>query len=158
MADAAKAVNIAKDAEAPVIIYGPEGAEAAQSLADSLPNAKTLAFSPGGNTLGIASAGVDVSFAGQEAAAYFVMAGETEPGRVSSQLLDSLGGADFVVVQSCFVEPWDGVADVILPAQNMYEKSGTITNAEGHEAAVVAGKQTRVLSDAAVIEQLCSLI
>jgi formate dehydrogenase major subunit len=153
-----KVVTIAKDAEMPVIICGPAGSEAAQALAAALPKAKLVSFASGGNAVGIAAAGVDTTFAGQKARAYYVLAGELEPAQINGQLLDALKQADFVAVQACFIEPWGEVADVLLPSPNMYEKSGSLTNAAGREAQLVAGKTTRTPSEEQVIAQLAGLM
>jgi len=150
--EADKAAKIIKDAEKPVIIYGPEGADVAKSLAKEAPNAKLMAFAIGGNAKGIAAVGVNTPFTGQKARMYYVLAGEMAT--IPPTLLEALKSAEFVVVQSCFREPWDQVADVILPSPTTYEKSGTMTNTEGRLYHIVAGVKTTLPSEVQVIQQL----
>jgi NADH dehydrogenase/NADH:ubiquinone oxidoreductase subunit G len=50
------------------------------------------------------------------------------------------------VVLSSYREPWDKVADVILPMPTAFEKSGTTVCADGHAGQVVAAVDTRVPS------------
>lgn len=151
-----KAAKILKDAEKPVIIYGQRGADVAKSLAKEVSKAKLMAFAVGGNAKGIAAAGISDPFTGQKARAYYVLAGEMAV--IPPTLLEALQKADFVVVQSCFREPWEDVADVILPSPTTYEKDGTMTNTEGRLCQVVAGVKTTLPSEVQVIQQLGALL
>jgi formate dehydrogenase major subunit len=155
-AESAKAVEIAKGAEMPVIVYGPRGAALAAELAKSLPKAKLVGFGSAGNAAGIAAAGIKGLFNGQKAKAYYVIANELA--QVDAALLDALKQADFVVVQASFVEPWADVADVILPAPTMFETEGTITNAEGLGLALAAGRVSKLPSVAETATRLGALI
>ena len=55
-------------------------------------------------------------------------------------------------------EPWDGIADVILPSPTSHEKNGTVTNTEGRVGKVVAGVTTRLPSEVEVIERIDALL
>jgi len=154
--EADEAVKIALGAEMPAIVYDTRGADLAMALAKKLPKSELVSFAPGGNALGIKAAGVTTAFEGQKASVYYVLADEMAV--VDGGLLDTLKKADFVVVQSCFREPWDAVADVILPTPTWHEKSGTMTNAEGVTGQVVAGVVTKLPFEVETIEQLGALI
>jgi len=151
-----KAVTIARNAQQPAIVYGPEGATLAAKLARALPRAKLVGFPSGANALGIASAGVSSGFAPNGASVYYVLAAESE--QVSDALLDALRRAEFVAVQACFREPWEDVAHMILPSPTAHEKDGTVTNAEGRVGRVVAGVTSGLPSEVEVIERLSALL
>ncbi|MCD6520658.1 MAG: (2Fe-2S)-binding protein [Anaerolineae bacterium] len=155
-AEVDEVVELAKGAELPVLIYGAQGAAVAQDLAKLLPNAKKVALAPAGNTMGLAEAGVTAPFAGQKAAVFYVVAGETR--QVPSALWDALKAADTVIVQASFQEPWNEVADVLLPMPTTQEKSGTMTNLEGRVSEVVAGVTTKLPGEVDLITQLGALL
>ena len=154
-AEADRALEIARNAQVPVIVYGVAGAKVAQSMAKELSNAKVIALAPEGNSLGLMSVGVNAPFGTEGATALYVLAGEAE---VDAKMLDALGKADFVAVQACFREPWDEVADVILPSPTMHEKSGTMTNTEGRVGEIVAAVTTELPSEVEVVERLGVLL
>lgn len=154
--EADKAIEMAKNAQQPVVVYGAQGARLASELARSLPKATLVGFAPGANTLGLASEGVSAAFAPNDASAYYVLAAETA--QVDGALLDALREASFVAVQACFREPWDDIADVILPSPTGHEKNGTIANTEGRIGRVVAGVTIGAPSEVEVIERIGSLL
>ena len=49
----------------------------------------------------------------------------------------------FIVVQDMFLTETALLADVVLPAANLYEKSGTVTNTYGDLQLVKKGRPTR---------------
>jgi formate dehydrogenase major subunit len=152
----AKAIQIAQGAQLPVIIYDAAGADIAAQLAQALPKAKLVAFVAGANTRGLVANGITQPFAANGAKAYLVVAAETA--HVPSSLLEALQQADFVVVQSSFREPWDQVADVILPSPIAYEKAGTFVSTEGRINQVSVAVQTRLLPEEQVIQRLAALL
>ena len=151
-----KAVQIAQGAQMPVIVYDPAGADLAAQLAQALPNAKLVSLVPDANTRGLATQGITQAFAANGAKAYYVVAGETA--QVPTALMDALRQADFVVVQASFREPWDQVADVILPSPVAYEKAGTFVSTEGRTNRISIAVQTRLLPEEQVIERLAALL
>ena len=153
---AAKAVAIARDAETPVIICGPAGADVAQSLARQLPKAKMVSFATAGNTMGLAGVGITAAFAPDGASAYYVVAGEAAV--VDGALREALARADFVAVQASYREPWDGLADVILPSPTWHEKSGSMVSAQGQTGQVAAAVSTRLPSEVEVIQKVAALL
>jgi formate dehydrogenase major subunit len=154
--DADRAVEIAREAEMPVVIYDARGAAVAEALAARLPNARRVAFPQGGNARGIAAAGISAVHNGHEAKVYYVLAGEMA--QVDPALMETLKKADFVAVQTSYREPWEEVADVILPSPTNYEKSGTMTAAEGVAYELVVAASTRLPSEVEVIEQIGALV
>lgn len=139
-------------AENPIVISGPEGLDVAKELIAKAPKARLLAYAPGGNGRGLADAGFDAAFTGQDANVCVVAAGETA--QVDPALLEALENRAFVVVLSSYREPWDSVADVILPVPTTFEKSGTTISADGQARDVVAVVETRVLSLTETLGQL----
>jgi len=152
----AKAIQIGQGAQLPVIIYDAEGVELAAQLAQALPNAKLISFVPGANTRGLVANGIAQPFAANGAKAYFVVAAETS--HVPPALMEALRRADFVVVQSSFREPWDQVADVILPSPIAYEKAGTFISTEGRTNQTSSAVQTKLLPEEQVIQRLVALL
>ncbi len=151
----AAVVKIAAGAQMPVIIYDACCSETADALAAQLPQAKKLALACGGNALGLAKAGFGDGCC-CEADVVVVAAGE-EP-QADADLLAALDKARFVVVFASYRQPWDGVADVILPMPTTAEKSGTMTGHDGADAAVVAGVQIKAPSFVQLVEQLGALL
>jgi formate dehydrogenase major subunit len=153
---AERAVELAQHAEMPVIVYDQHSAALAQELAAQLPKAKTIGFAPEGNTAGLAKVGISEPFANDGFSAYYVIAGEAA--EVPQELMDALAKADFVAVQASYREPWEGVADVILPSPVMFEKDGSLVNTEGRSFELKAGVTTRRPSEVEVIERLGALL
>jgi NADH dehydrogenase/NADH:ubiquinone oxidoreductase subunit G len=151
-AEAASAVAIAGEAQMPVFVAGPEGAALAAKLAGQVAKAKLLSLAPGGNGRGLQQAGFLQAFAGEKAALYHVVAGELA--NVAPELLQQLAQGGKVIVMASFREPWDEVADIILPMPTTFEKSGTTVNADGQVAQVVAGVKTRAATTAEIIAGL----
>jgi formate dehydrogenase major subunit len=143
-AELGKVADLAALAERPIIISGPAGLVTARALAARVPNARLLTYSPGGNGRGLTEAGFASSYTGEAAKVCVVVAGETA--QVEPSLLSALEKQDYVVVLSSYREPWDKVADVILPMPTAFEKSGTTVCADGHAGQVVAAVDTRVPS------------
>ncbi len=154
--DANKAIEIAKGAQSPAILFDPRGAALASKLAAVLPNAKLVRFAPGGNSLGLAANGISAGFAANGAPAYYVLAGETT--QISETLLQALKKASFVVVQASFQQPWAGVADVILPSPTLFEKAGSIINTEGRVAQLAKAVETAQPGEAEIVQRLIALV
>ncbi|MBC7234858.1 MAG: (2Fe-2S)-binding protein [Chloroflexi bacterium] len=156
-AEAERAIELARKALNPVIVYDKGSEKLAQQLAAQLPHAKLIGFAPEGNTAGLAKAGVTEPFnASPSARAYYVIAGEAA--QVGEELMQALAKADFVAVQASFREPWEGVADVILPSPTLPEKSGSFVNTEGRTFEMKAGVKTRIPSEVEIIERLGALL
>jgi len=154
--ESAQAIELAAGAQTPVIVYGPAGAKRAAELAAALPKSKRVAFAPGGNTLGLIAAGITATAPQKGASTFYVLADEMA--QPSAELMPGLEQARFVAVQACYREPWQEVADVILPTPTNYEKDGTIINTEGQTLTLRAGITHKLTSEVAVIELLSELI
>lgn len=153
--DANQAVSIARGAQMPVIVAGPDGAKLATELADQIPDAKVLIYTPGGNSRGLYEVGFQEAFEGQEAAVYHVVAGEIS--RISPELLEQLRQGGTVIVTTSYREPWDEVADLIVPMPTTFEKSGTTVNADGMVGQVVVGVITRAVPTNEIFNSLAEL-
>lgn len=154
--DVAKAVEAIADAEQAAIIYDAAGAEQATAIAEQAGDISLLSFAPDGNARGLAEAGIDAAFDGQQAAGYLVIAGETT--KVPQKLLAALADAEFTVVHSSFREPWDGVADVILPMPTAYEQDGSMVSAQGEAGKIVTAVKTKVPPTLETVQQLSALL
>ena len=154
-AEANEAVAIAGGAQMPVFVAGPEGAKLATELAGQVANAKALIFTPGGNSRGLYEAGFQQAFEGQDAAVYHVVAGEIS--RIAPELLEQLKQAGTVIVTTSYRQPWDEVADLILPMPTTFEKAGTTVNADGMVCEVVAGVETRAIPSNEMFNSLAAL-
>ena len=152
--DVAGAVALAKDAQSAVVIAGPEGACLAKEIAEAV-GCKAALFGSAGNSQGLVAAGITCACKGAKKVCY-VFAGETAT--VDADLLATLEGVDFVVVQTSYLEPWCDVADVILPTPTTPEKSGTTTTAEGTVKQIVAAVNTKRPSEVDVVERLSALL
>ncbi len=151
-----EAIKVAVKAESPVIICDAASYAQAADLAGGLPKAKIVSFGPGGNSAGLSSAGIREAFKANGARAYYVLAGEAAT--MGNDLKQALEEADFVVVQASFRQPWESVADVILPTPIMHEKSGTMVNAEGRQATLVSAVSNGLPSENEVIERLSAAL
>lgn len=129
LAEADRAIKMAAEAELPVLVHNPTHASVARSLAERLPRSQLLGLAEGGNAWGLARAGFASSLHGHQAQGYLVVAGEQSS--VPDGLLEALGKAAVVVVQASYREPWDQVADVLLPMPTTFEKEGEFVNTEG---------------------------
>lgn len=146
-----KAVAIAREAQAPVIVYTADNEALAAQLGAALPDAKRVYLPAGGNTLGLAAANI-AAFQANDATAYYVVAGEAK--EIPPDLRVALEKARFVAVQASFREPWEGLADVLLPSPLLFEKTGSVTNAEGRTVQIVAAVKTSLKAEDQVVKEL----
>ncbi len=150
------ALKAIAEAEQAAVVYDASGVEQAAAIAERTNNVSFLAFALDGNAKGLAQVGIDGGYEGQDASGLFVVAGETT--KIPQALLTALDAADCAVVQSCFVEPWSEVADVILPMPTAYEQAGSMVNAEGKTGQIAAAVETKLPSALDTIEQLGALL
>ena len=115
-----------------------------------------FSFAPDGNAKGLAQAGIDTAFDGQQAAGYLVIAGETT--KIPQDLLDALANAKFSVVHSSFREPWDDLADVILPMPTAYEQDGNMISAQGQAGKVITAVKTKMPPTLKTVQRLGALL
>jgi len=139
-----------------MIVYDAAAASVARSMAEAVQKASCVCFTDSANTKGLAAAGIAEGFQASGADAYLVVAGELSA--LSDEVMSALEAAKFVAVQASFVEPWSDVADVILPMPTMWEKSGTVTSADGVDRELQAAVEIEGLSEVAAIEQLGALL
>ena len=92
---------------------------------------------------------------GQSRQAESALRGRRESGRDGCRLIPSRSRTAFVVVQDMFLTETAVMADVVLPAANAYEKSGTFTNTCGDLQLVKkAGEVTGTKADFEMIVRI----
>lgn len=135
-ADVAKAIALAQGASMPVVIYGAKaGAELATLREKLAGKARFVGLVPGVNTRGLQAAGLAQTANLPGAKSFYMLVSDDW---IDAGLIDSVKGADFIVVQAGFETPLIEKADVVLPSAIWSERSGTITNTEGRKMAIVA--------------------
>lgn len=123
-----EAISQCNSAEKVAVVYGERaGAELDALRKEFGEKASFYWMAPGVNSLGALAAGLGKNFSAAKCV-YILACNDEGP---SSDLMEKLGKADFVAVQTSYMEPWSEFADVILPSVNWAEKDGTITNLEG---------------------------
>jgi len=151
---ATEAIAFAKDAQSVVVMAGPKGASLGKEMAERI-GAKAALFGSAGNSQGLAAEGITCACEATKKVCY-VYAAETTV--IDEGLFKALGEADFVAVQTSYVEPWSEIADVILPTPTTAEKSGTTTTAEGKVKQVVAAVDTKRPGEVEIVERLSALL
>jgi len=125
-----EAVRLCNAAAQPAVIYGARAGKELEVLHRELAGkARFFWMAPGTNSRGALAAGLGRPFDAGAAKGVYVLA--CDEGKVPEGLLAQLKKADFVAVQSSYIEPWAEVADVILPTVLWAEKEGSVTNLEG---------------------------
>lgn len=128
--EVSKAVRFCDAAVNPVVIYGNRAGEEMSVLRRELSGKAKFFWMPTGvNSRGALANGLGKAFDAQTAKFVYVLAGDA--GNISEKTMDQLTNADFVTIQSSYIEPWAKVADFILPTVTWVEKEGSITNLEG---------------------------
>ena len=110
----------------PVVVHGCDTSEAElQELRRMGSHIRMVGLIPGANRRGALRLGLNGGFAAARAKLLYVLACD------ESEV--QLPETDFLVVQSSYLMPWLGKADVVLPSPTWAEKSGTYVNTEGRE-------------------------
>jgi formate dehydrogenase major subunit len=124
--NAGPAVQLASQAEKPVVIYGvgvsPAAIAGLKPLADK---ALFIGLEPANNGQGALAAGLQ-PIGPQKADLLYLLAGEAP----ADGMAGYLNGA-FTVVQASYASPLTEKADVVLPAPTWAERAGHITNLSG---------------------------
>jgi NADH dehydrogenase/NADH:ubiquinone oxidoreductase subunit G len=121
-----KAVDVARRADSPVVLYGAGVTGAELAMLKLLDKATFITLEPGVNTRAAVAYELDGALDSMEAEAVYVLLGE-EPWDGATPVAD---GA-FLVVQASYLSPLTERADVVLPTAIWSEQSGTLTNLEG---------------------------
>jgi formate dehydrogenase major subunit len=130
IADIGKAVDIAKNADYPVVVYGAGVTKkAAKALKELGEKAVFVALEPGVNTHAAAAFGLGNGFNPSTAETLYVLLGEQDWD--GKKLLDRIGTGAFLVVQASYESPLIERADVVLPMAIWSERAGSLTNTEG---------------------------
>jgi len=153
--DAGKAVQLASQAEKPVVIYGAGVSKAAiaglKPLADK---ALFIGLEPAHNGKGAQAAGLQ-PIGPQKADLLYLLVGEAPEDAFASYL----NGA-FTVVQASYTSPLVEKADVVLPAPIWAEESGHVTNLSGAtlEVKPAVAPAEGVRAAAAALQDLAKLL
>jgi formate dehydrogenase major subunit len=153
-----EAIDLAKRAEIPTVIYGVGAGEVLPALREALSDkAQFLGLVPGSNGRGAVGAGLNGGFKIDGAKTVFVLAADD---MVDGSVLDGVADNAFVVVQTSYESALTERADVILPCGIWAEKSGTFTNTEGRDVALVAALQppTGIQSDEEILSSLAEKV
>ena len=130
MADIGEAVEIALRAEQPVVVYGVGLTEkAADALKILKGKATFVALEPGANARAAAIYGINNGFQPRAVKILYLLPGEEDWD--GTDVMEKIGKTVFVVLQTSFVSPLTGRADVVLPAAIWSEREGSLTNTEG---------------------------
>jgi len=157
-AQAGEAIALAKNAEKPVVIYGPELNDALKKALLTLrDSAVFLGLEPGPNARGAAAAGLAPA-APMPADVLFLLAGEASDDTAAE--LSAFVDGGFTVVQASRQSPLLDKADVVLPAPIWAEQSGHVTSLEGITAAVepAVAMPAGVRSEAEVLKTLAGML
>ena len=125
-----KAVDAAKAAQKPVVLYGTGMTdEAAKELKSLDGKALFIPLQPGVNTYAAVRFGLDRGLDSSGLEVLYILAGEQDvDGR---EILKKVGKAAFVIVQASYASALTERADVVLPMATWAERSGTLTSTTG---------------------------
>jgi formate dehydrogenase major subunit len=130
MADIAKAVEVAKRADAPAVLYGARiTAKAGKALKELKNKAHFVALQPGVNTHAAVAFGLNNGFDASAAKTLYVLAGEQAWD--GDGVLDKLGKNTFLVAQASYESPLTERANLVLPMAIWSERAGSLTNTMG---------------------------
>lgn len=130
MAGVEKAIEIAKRAEQPMVLYGARVTkEAAGELKKLQGKAAFVALQPGVNTYAAAAFGLANGFRPSTVRVLYAFLGEQDRG--GEDLLKHVDKDAFIAVQASFISPLTEQADVVLPTAIWSERTGSLTNTEG---------------------------
>jgi predicted molibdopterin-dependent oxidoreductase YjgC len=123
------AVDWARRAQHPVVVYGDGVLKKTLRLLQQLDKALFIALQPGVNTYAAIALDLNqrVDFSILEV--LYVLSGEQDEGL--DELVAQIPAATFVVVQTCYTSALTEQADVVLPMATWPERSGSLTNTEG---------------------------
>jgi formate dehydrogenase major subunit len=130
MADIGKAVEIARRAEHPVVLYGTglTGAAAA-ALKELQGKAAFVALEPGVNTRAASVYAPGSGFKPANVKMLYILQGEQDLD--GKDVLRDIDSSAFVVVQASYASPLTDRADVVLPMAIWSERAGSLVNTEG---------------------------
>jgi len=151
-----RAVDRARSAQRPVVVYGVGVLKKTLRLLQQLENAVFVALQPGVNTCAAAALDLNqrVDFTGLEA--LYILAGEEDDGL--NAVLAEISAGTFVVVQSCYASALTERADVVLPMATWPERTGSLTNTEGfvQKACAVRAPQGESKPDFEILQLLAA--
>lgn len=130
MAEIDKAVEIAEQAEQPIVLYGAGVTrEAADTLRRLKGKATFVALEPGVNTHAAAAFGLANGFEPSTVRVLYALLGEQDC--EGNDLLRDIDKNAFIAIQASFKSALTEQADVVLPMAIWSERAGSLTNTEG---------------------------
>ncbi len=126
-AQAADIADAAKDAEKAVLVYSVGVDVPALEAFKGLDNLKVLPLSPARNGAGAAVAGLEPLQPNGATTQYFLLGEQSEAEGLADEVK-----ADFIIAQASHFSPLVEKADVVLPTPIWDERTGHVTNLEGH--------------------------
>ena len=157
MRDIDKAVEVAKRADAPAVVYGPGvSTPAAKALKELADKAQFVALQPGVNTRAAVGFGLNNGFDASSADTVFVLAGEQA--LEDDSVLDKLDNDAFLIVQASYESPLTQRADLVLPMAIWSERTGSLMNTMGlvQQAAAAVEPQGQAKPDWEILSLLAS--
>ena len=121
-----RAIELAVQADAPIVLYGAGVTGVESSKLAALERATFIPLEPGANTRAAVAFGLENGFEAAGVEALYVLLGEQA---WDGEELAANGA--FLVVQASYESPLTERADVVLPVAIWCEASGTLTNLEG---------------------------
>ena len=130
MREVRKAVEAAKAAKKPVVLYGAGTTEeAARELKSLDGKALFIPLQPGVNTYAAVRFGLDRSLDPSGLEVLYILAGEQDVD--GQEILKKVGKGAFVIVQASYASALTERADVVLPMSTWQERSGTVSSTTG---------------------------
>ena len=131
MSEINKAIEIAERAEQPIVLYGAGVTqEAAGALKKLQGKAALVALEPGVNTHAAVAFGLADGFKPSTVKVLYALLGEQDCN--GKDVLKDVDKSAFIAVQASFISPLTQRADVVLPMAIWSERTGSLTNTEGH--------------------------
>lgn len=124
-----QAVQFARRAQRPAVVYGNSVSERVFTSLKKLAKAVFVALQPGVNTHAAVSLGLHQHIDFAALAVLYVLAGE-QHGQLK-EVVAEITAKTFVVVQASYASPLTERADLVLPMAIWPERSGSLTNTDG---------------------------
>jgi formate dehydrogenase major subunit len=129
-ADVGKAIEVARRADNPFVLYGAGCTTAAAAELKTLQDkAKHIKIESGANTVAAVALGLNNGYKPAGLKLVYLLVGEAK--EIGADVLGAIPKDAFVVVQASYASPATERADLVLPAAIWSEQSGTLTNVEG---------------------------
>lgn len=130
LSDIDEAMEIAKRADSPAVVYGTGVTKkAARALKELKDRATFVALQPGVNTQAAAAFGFEDGFEPSAAEILYLLVGEQDWD--GKGILEGVRKGAFLIVQACYESALTARADVVLPMAIWSERTGSLTDTTG---------------------------